>query len=369
MKGQPGEDVIVNDSGLYTGRVFHMGVYDKQVIVPPRSDFSRTGTFLHFKVNTLAGQVAIHKPYMYLGTRYLIPDAATETKLEQLSQKICRVKSPFRIGASVPTNAVNIGFITTPEYSVDGNLSFIDGGDTNSENFANSFKDYRMLSAVTGSQQTGAALFVYTGQIETNDVVLTNHVMIRESVDFAAPLFFAHNIGGEELYLHQTGGTNNPTGDLELIRSNIKLSSSEGTEIKLEEYPWDIRVSKNKSDGKVLPNNVFNVDLLTRDRLIQGTTVFVVYVASDPVQNYKPILSHIEVVNPETIWKHVGKPPAAGELFQTKHKYQTTDIGDAEYNPGPNLVVRHVLKDGWDPSTHDGISEEDVIHVDDIALE
>jgi len=379
FKHQPDETVLFNESGLATGRVFHLGVYDKQIIAPPRVDFTRTGSLNKIKVSTRAGDVELRELLTYIGTRYVIPDPETEAQLEDLTSKICPTKSPFRIGWQVPSNSVNLSFMTTPELSVNGNLSFIDGSDSNSENFVNAYRDYRLLDSRTGVQATGLATdrdmtrVYFTGQIETDDLWVTNYAMIREKEEFTSPLFFKWNLGQDRLYVSQTGTSENIvslthhsgqviTGDsssFNLLRDNIRLTNGAGKEIPVADFPWDIRVSNLSNDHRRLPHGVFNVDILSRDRFIRNKTIFVEYTAADPIGNYRNIIGHREVLNPEPIYRHVQGSPQYAETYQTVSAFESSETIDSKYNPGPILVVGQLTTGEWSPGLHNGLSNED----------
>lgn len=364
FKQKPDETVYLNNQPMSTGRIIHLGVYDKEVVVPPRSSFDSTGALISFGVDTLVGRLDASPVFTYLGSRRLVPTRGSAERFDELSDKICKTKSPFRIGKTAPQNSVNLAFMTTPPFSVDNNLSLISAPDNNSENFVPSFKEYRVLSPVTSGNALAAGHTVtYDGEIETDDIILTNYVTIREQSSAVSPLFYAHKLGGSQFEVYQDGGTNQAAaGDYTLIRDNIKLYGARGDNITPEQMPWDIRISKRRSDGFELPTNVYNVELLLRDRFIPGETMFVEYVAADPVKNYALLRGYREVVNAEPIFRHL----SAGTTQET---FTTTDAisqnilpgatKDHSYNPGPSMTVNHLTGDFWSPGVHDDLINED----------
>lgn len=250
--------------------------------------------------------------------------------------------------------------MTTPSYSVDNNLSLLDGSDSNnSANFAPSFKDTRSMSTL--GIASGSTNLIFTGQIETDNVVVTTYAMQRKNVDFIAPLFYKYNLGGDRHFLFQTGSTNDlslPSGDIALIRQNIYLTYGDGATVDIVDYPWDIRVSKERRDGYVLPSNVFNVEILTRDKFIPGRTVFVNYTAGDSVKKYIPIRGHKEIINSEPIFHRMKESLGIQETFYTEDLVDFTNVNTVNLDRGPLLNV-DTLTGAWFPGIHNEIVHED----------
>lgn len=355
MKSAPEEYVYLNSQLVATGRVQHLGVYDKQILMPARSDFSDTGGLLVVSVNSQIGRLRVEPLFTYVGARKLIPDSRSKALLEEYSNNLCKTKSPFRIGVTAPSNSVNIAYVTSTPFTPDTSVGVIESPETISDNFVNSLKSYKVLSPVlSGTALSSVNSIGYTGQILTDDVNISNYTMIRDGVTFSAPLFYKHKLGGSQYYLYLDGGTNNPTTDYVLIRSSIQLLDDAGNVLDVAKFPWDIRISKYRIDGVSLPSNVYNVEILTRDKFIPGITIFVRYNAVNPVANYAQLRSYVEVLNTESIFSHKNNN-SLEESFTTIDgpSFDTLRSSNSiPYNPGPTVIVNHITGDFWNPWVH-----------------
>ena len=363
-KGAPNEFVYLNGQMTATGRVQHLGVYDKQLLMPPRVNFTETGALQQFSVDTQLGRLRADPLFTYIGARKLIPDAKARVLLEEYSNRLCKTKSPFRIGTIAPGNSVNLAYVTSTPFTPDSSVSVIESPETISDNFVNSLKSYKVLAPVlSGTALSAINSISYTGQLLTSDAVITNYTMIRDDVNFSSPLFYSYRLGQDRYYYQLDGGTNTATTDYVAIRSSIRLLDDAGNDISITDFPWDIRVSKYRKDGVSLPSNVYTVEILSRDRFIPGRTIFVRYNAVDPAANYAQLRSYTEVLNSEPIFSR--KTNNTLEESFTTTEYGTFDtlrnVNSIPYNPGPIITVNHITGDYWNPWAHrDSTYESDL---------
>jgi len=324
----PDEYVYFNNVRLTGTRVSHPGVYEKEVYMPARTEFSYTGATINISVDTDAGYIDVAPAFTYIGTRYLVADPVTREKIGDISEKICKTKSPFRIGNRVPKDAVNLAYLTTTTLSPESSMSFIDGSASIEQNLVNAVRTYEVLPPVTGVFDSYANTSItITGQVNTDDFVLTTYTMSRPEVDFPAPLFYAHRLGNEELYPTIIGGQDAVSGDFVELRRSIRLTDEDGLDVPIENFPWDIRVSKYREDGIILPENVYSVDVLSRDKFINGKTIFANYNAVNPVNNYKVIRNHSEVINPKPIYRRITSTTrVTGETYSASYLPEMPDL-------------------------------------------
>lgn len=362
-KEKPGEAVYINGTAVDTGRVRHIGIYDKELVMPPMTSYSATGSQVKLSVQTLQGTMFVSPSFQYAGARKIVLDTGSYELWAESRDRLCKTKSPIRIGARAPENSVNLAFLQSPEFSVPNNLSLVDNAGNISDNFVSSLSSYSAHGVLTGAPATGASYNTYfdlTGEIDTDEVLVTQYTMSRKDVNFAAPLFYKHNLGGDDLFLYQTDATGNyVTGEyIKLIRNNIRVVGQNGDPISIESFPWDIRVSKTRDDGFNLPSNVFNVELLSRDVSLPGDSLFVEYNAADPANRFVQVKGHREALNPEPIWFHTRDAIAIEESYATIDVGRFTNLNGGNVNSGPMLRI-YPNNSGWTSQEHRDIKLED----------
>lgn len=358
-KDQPGETVYINGTALDTSRVRHISVYDKEIVVPPQTNFTNTGSILTFSVDSLAGKLFARPNFQYGGARKIVLDTGSYELWAETRDKICKTKSPFRVGREVPREGINLAFIQSPEFSVPNNLSMVDNIGNISENFVSSLKSYD-IHGITND--TGSSFFTLTGEIDTDEVLVTTYSMVRE--DFVgAPLFYQHKLGGEELYLYQVDATGNSVtaADINLIRENIQILNQDGGPVRIEEFPWDVRVSKIRSDSFQLPSNVYNVELLSRDKYIPGKSLFVKFNAANPSNQFTQVKGWMECLNPQPIWVKTKDQLSIPETFQTTYAGNFDHIGTQNYNIGPELSLKTPGTGDWSPAYHRDLTRDKTV--------
>lgn len=356
-KEAPQENVYINGVAIDTGRVRHIGIYDKEIVMPPMTDFTATGSLVRISVDTYAGRLSAKPLFQYAGARKVVIDTGDYELWTESRDKICKTKSPFRIGQQVPEAGVNLAFIQGPTFSTQNNLSIVSNAGQVSDNHVSSLRAYDIHSAPTGDVSTGSGAnsnYYLTGEIDTDEVLITTWSMQRKDTDLAAPLFYKYKMGGDDFYLHQVGATGNIiTGDYaSMIRENINLTDQDGESVSIDEFPWDIRISKIRNDGFRLPNNVFNVELLTRDRYLPNRSLFVQYNGADPSNQWAQVKGLRECINVEPIWFHSQEEKDISETFTTSDNIRFTDIGSANFNQGPLVQIRPIGTGQWSPEDH-----------------
>lgn len=357
-KDAPHETVYIDNIAIDTGRVRHIGIYDKEITMPPMSNFTATGSLVQMSVDVYGTNYKATPMFQYAGARKINLTTGTYEMWSETRDKICKTRSPFRIGQEVPRHAVNLAFLQGPNFSIANNLGLVDNAGEVSSNFVRSLSSYASLSTFTGNSSTGAAnSFSYTGEIDTNEVLVTSYVMQRKDAGFAAPLFYRHRLGGDNLFLYQVDASESVISgdDIKMIRQNIKLTDQDGTEISVEDFPWDIRVSKKRDDDVNLPDNVYSVELLTRDRYLVGRSIFVEFNAANPINGYTQVKGWRECVNTEPIYRHTATDIGTSETFVTDSNPIFSDTSSNNFNQGPNLLINST-SDVWKPSVHRNIT-------------
>ena len=358
----PTEGVYLDGSGLSTSRIGHIGVYEKEIFMPARTDFTSTGSVVNVTVDSDAGRIDVSPAFTYINTRYLIADPVTREKIEDISDKICKTKSPFRIGARVPLGGVNLAYMTTTPATPESTMSVMDGADSLSQNLVNAVRTYE-LTTRTAALANGYPdnKLVITGQVNTDDFLLSSYSMIRPDSNFPAPLFYYHRLGYESVYPMLIGGTGSVSGDFSAMRDSIYITDENGSSVALEDFPWDIRMSKYKEDGTILPENVYSVDLLSRDKFIYNKTLFANYNAANPINNYQPIRNHTEVINPIPIYRRLGSNSAVtGETFTVQRFPALNDLSSTNVSNAIAFTI-NMRTGAWTPYLHDiYISKEEM---------
>lgn len=267
--------------------------------------------------------------------------------------------SPIRIGYVVPDSAINIARIESPEFTTQASVSAVNLSYTNVNNIS-TFKDGEYTisrnggaitsSIVTGlyngiytTNMSGRADVVYKGAIDSDNVEISTLAITSPDLDVAYPAYYAYLLGrGEfgvkvpsanphytgEILQYTTGVLLNTYRDnLTKLRNSIVLKDSEGNEVSIDQYPFDVVYSvHNTSDlltaaytgidinldgigivsGKyspILPDTIFSVILLANKKIVRPDTSvwahFTSYLYADgTIDPY-----HKEIVNPIPIYR------------------------------------------------------------------
>lgn len=362
QKQKPDEIVFAGGAQISTGQTYHIGVYDKTFVMPPRSSWDRTGASVQVEIEAKQGYYSVYPAYRYVGARAITATPDSIARLEDISENICKTKSPFRVGAVAPDGTVNLAFITSPPFSIENNLSLISAKDSNSENFAPSFSNYRAMSE--SNNTTGSSVdhqILYTKELDTDEVLVTNLSMIRENQGIAAPLFYKYRLGQDKFFLFQEGAQDKIDEDFLLIRNSISIVDDKDNELSIDDFPWDIRISKYRDEGVSLPSKVYNVEILSRDKYIPRKSLFIKYNAANPYLNYAQVLGHTEILNPQPIFRQVKNGETQETFFANdviSFPVLPGNSGGANYNQGPDIYINNLTGD-WQPWQHDDLINED----------
>ena len=356
VKNYPSETIYFNGIAVPTGNVRHIGPYDKELIIPELSSYTFTGAIGTVSVDTIAGNITAGNVYKYSANRKIRITTGDIGLWEETVSKICKTKSAFRIGNIVPDGSINLSYIQGPEFSVNQNLSIIDNASSIQDNVFANLNSYYLSSAITGDAATGSTYsYIYTGEIDTDEVLISTYTTHRKDIDIQYPLFYSHKLGNEELYLYQQGlPTGTVTGSvIDIIRSNMRIINDAGQDVDVNTYPWDIRISDKRNDGATLPNYVYNVELLTRDRFIPGTTLFVIYNAADPTNEWTEIKSYTECINCSSIYRKVETDNNIPETYIITDDPRLVDLSST-IDVGPVMKV-NITSGEWNPVWHRSI--------------
>lgn len=278
-------DIYVGGNKLSYDRVLPVHPKLAYVVMP-----EETASDKHFYVDFGSYKVSSHKPYKYTNAFDRIVMSSG------IAAVACTTKSPFRILDTVPDGSVNLALINTPDLSAENNVSFIDLSDKEVTNISNhlhgqfSLRDY----TITGSQ------IYYSGQIDTDDIVISNRSVVGKQSNTPHPLFYKYLVGRGRYYLNRPGVE---ASDLTAIRSSITLLDEVGTELFDKDYPYDIEVSTVDYNNVALPSGNFALVLYTNKLFLQDRSTLIKYNASDSVNQYKLVPGKIEVINPTPIFK------------------------------------------------------------------
>lgn len=351
-KQSPSENVYFNNSGVATGSIKHIGVYDKQVIVPPRSNTQSTGVFSNISVDTNYGTLKVFPPFIYVGNRIVLPDPESSKTITELSEKLCRSKSPFRIGYTTPSDSVNLAFISSAPLSTDNSLSVIDNADVIPENVIGNLRSYTLATGIAYSlAAAGTSDFYVVDSAGSSEIEITSYTMINEDSSVISPLFYKDKLGEDNIFLRVYNSDNTATGSISNIRKSIKLIDQEGISIPMDEFPWYVRASKYNSENLVLPTGIFNVEILTRDSHIEGKTVFALFNGADSTNNYADIPNYKYCVNTRPIFRRTSLyQPQTGETYSIE--VINKDMNLNNYSGLSYAFHIHLKSGAWSPAMH-----------------
>jgi len=289
-----------------------------------------------------------NKPFKVINTYSLNYD------LSKFESVFGAVDSPIRIGNTVPANGVNIAKFSSPEYSADSSISSIDLSDLNSNNLnvyrqgaylvgsrsVSSTSEIRSFNGTNSGLYSGRIDVTISGQVVSSDVDLSTISISNSNSDFGYLAYYYYLIGRGDrgvkvagANLHYTGqlsefstGTipDNYIANLEKIKNSISLKDRNGNLVPFDSYPYDIAISPYSPDvlqiaalsglnvgldnvgtylsGRVLPNGVFTVLLLTTRNTLDGESVFVHYNGYN-YSNSEELVGYKEVVNPQPLFR------------------------------------------------------------------
>lgn len=283
IKSDPPLDVYVGGSKLNTGRVLAASPRVAYAVMP-----EGTAGDTHLYVDFGSYKISSDRPYKYTNSfdRTIISSGVAAV--------VCETKSPFRIAPTVPDGSVNLAKINTPNLDADNNVSIIDLSDMESANISNHLRGKFSLQNQTG---VGDQL-LYANQIDTKDVVISNRSAVGRELEAPYPLFYKYLVGRGRYYLNKPGIT---ISDLDVLKPEIRVVAENGTELSIDQYPYDIELSSKDFYNNDLPTGNFAVVIYSHFLSLSGKSVFVEYNASDSANSYKLVPGKREVINPQPI--------------------------------------------------------------------
>jgi hypothetical protein len=280
IKSLPQLDVYVGGTKLSTGRIISVHPRAAYMVMP-----EGTAGDTHVYVDFDSYKISTDRPYKYTNSfdRTILSSG--------IAMVACETKSPFRIASSVPDGSINLAMINTPDLLPENNVSTIDLSDMDAANISNHLHGKFSLQdqTLTGTQ------LIYTGQIDTKDIVISNRSVVGRELDAPYPLFYKYLVGRGRHYLHRPGVS---VSDLDVIKSEIEIVNEVGTDMDISLYPYDIEVSSDDFYGNSLPSGNFAIILYTQLLSLSNRSVFVKYNASDSANSYKLVPGKREVINP-----------------------------------------------------------------------
>tara|TARA_R110002074_G_scaffold402324_1_gene607054 strand:+ start:114862 stop:119724 length:4863 start_codon:yes stop_codon:yes gene_type:complete len=282
-----------------------------------------------------------------------------------ITQAFGSTTSPIRLGNQVPDEAINIARVSSPTYSVSSSIANIDLSDSNINNLISyrngkydiGGSDIIEPSSVTGYHGINIPLYsgrfdlTLSGQVLSSDVEISTIPIADQETNTYDKAYYYYLIGRGDravralgTFPHYTGQiyetstgqvVDNYTANLQRIKKSIKLKNAKGEEISKQTYPYDIAISPYTPDdlyfsalsgedisldniggytsGRVLPDSIYTVILLTSRNKVPGQSVFVHYDSYD-IYSQQEQASFKEIVNPQPI-------------FREKHETETPTIG------------------------------------------
>ncbi len=278
-KWTPSDTVEVDGVPIATAQVYHFGPDRKYVVMPSGEPGYSTITSESNGVT-----LVIDRPYKYTyGYDREIP-------LERIENQVCSTKSPFRVLNQVPDGSVNLAYVQGIDITVQRNVSLIDLSHRELENLSIYHGGEFMI---TGAE-TGEG-YIYTGQIDTEDILISNRSAMYRHKTNPTPLFHRYLVGRGRFYVYQQNALS--VADIQVIRSGLNLVDGRGRPLSYDDFPWDIEVSATDVYGNALPDNVFAVSIYTNRAFLPGLSVQVQYVAADSLHDWRKIPSYLEIVN------------------------------------------------------------------------
>lgn len=283
IKSDPPLDVYVGGSKLHTGRVLATSPRVAYAVMP-----EGTAGDTHLYVDFGSYKISSDRPYKYTNSfdRTIISSG--------IAAVVCETKSPFRIAPTVPDGSVNLAKINTPNLDADNNISIIDLSDMELANISNHLRGKFSLQDQTPSGQQ----LYYANQIDTKDVVISNRSAVGRDLEAPYPLFYKYLVGRGRHYLSKPGVS---IADLDVLKPEIKIVAENGSELSIDQYPYDIEISSKDFHNNDLPTGNFAVVIYSHFLSLSEMSIFVEYNASDSANSYKLVPGKREVINPQPI--------------------------------------------------------------------
>lgn len=294
-KSSPSDVVSVNMNYLTGNKLVHLGPNIKYLVMPSGQGdvpvWVGTNGYVYDNRTGVRGWALFSKrPYKYINSyNFSIDDDAI---LDILGE----TKSPFRMLSRVPEDAVNLAYISQPDFSSDNATSFIDLSYKNINNVANFlFGDFELKAPSTGASSVTGQTWTYLQGSDTNDAVISSTSALWQDNNVPEPLYYGYLIG-RGIYSVRA-----QEASLQSLRHSIKVIDDKGADIPFSDYPWDVVSSTTDPYGATLASGQFSAVLLTRYPFIQDKTIWVMYTAI-PYRSGDIIYGMKEVIYPEPIF-------------------------------------------------------------------
>lgn len=276
------DQVYVGGVVVDNGDITNVSTTRKEVVWP-------SGSPGQVSVRILQGSSSYYSdtPYRYIDSY----DKGLD-RYERLDN-VCGTRSAFRIKNEVPHGEVNLAYVSSPGIESDSLVGVIDLSYLEDGNIVGGNQDTVLLTSPDTSGAPGT--YTYFDAPRTEEIAVARGSAGWRELGVPTPLFYEYRIGRGRYYVK----VQQDTLDIKEVRDTLFLHYQDGTEVKLEDYPWDIELSTIDVDGNQLPPNVYNILLLTNKRYIPGLTVFVTTNVVDRSNKYRSVQSHTEVVNPK----------------------------------------------------------------------
>ena len=202
-------------------------------------------------------------------------------------------RSAFSIVDRVEETAVNIGHITGQTLDAKNYAATFDLSYLHPNNNVGPESEIVLQTA-----ESSATEFTYTNEVLTEETLIAVGGALWDGLKIPSNLFYQALLGKGRYYIKPK--ITNPT-DKE-IRDAIKLTYSNGEDIDINTFPWDIIISNKDVNGSTLPSGVYSIVILTTHRYIRDRTVFVTFDAVDIANNFGFIAGYSEVLNVEPVF-------------------------------------------------------------------
>jgi len=296
-KWTPTDDTIYIDGvAVPNAQVLHYSATRKFFTTSPG-----TAGYVPCDVSADGALISAERPFRYVHG-YL-----REIPADRIDSKVQRTKSVFRILNRVPEGSIAISHIQGPDISARENVSLVDLSYSRSENLSTYFGG----EFAAKQPAVGGGVALYTGQIDTDDIRVSNRSVMRRDIKQPTPLFYRYLIGRGRRYVYQPNALT--AADVGVIRSGLQLLDAYGQAISFERYPWEIEVSTKDINGEDLPTNIFAVTLFTNVAFLDDVSVQVRYGAADALNGFQIQPTFLEIVNPEAAMARVAGDPGYDE--------------------------------------------------------
>jgi hypothetical protein len=229
------------------------------------------------------------------------------------------IHSPFRIVPVVRRGGVAVAVVQTPDITVEGHISLTDLSHLTSENLSTYFGGLFPIV----NPETGLNFAAYTGQVDTDDVRVSNRSVMKREIKEPTPLFYRYVIGRGRRFVYQENATT--AADVDIIRRGLEMIDGDGQKMPFERFPWEIEVSTVDEHGDDLPANTFAVTLFTALPFLEDLSVLIRYTAADSLNGFRVQPNFLECVNPEPAMGRVDADPGYDQFtleFQDDGRYE-----------------------------------------------